>query len=183
MARSVGVTGAGRVRLVGVAGRLTQSLAVKAALAAAAGVGLTLGGGSAAWAGLQRQAKLASERIGMVEVPPPVRDGVYFPDGRHQQVPARGSRPLRVAMLGDSTSAGFGAADADTLPGVMLVRALASGLRRPVQLFTHAVVGTGAADLARQRDDALLDGPIWWSSSSGRTTSGTGCPPPIRSGS
>lgn len=143
-------------------GKLAHSLLVKAAIVTAAGVGLAVGTSSAAWAGLERQAMLARERIGLSEEPPPERDGIYRPDGSYLPPAQAGrcpSRPLRMAMLGDSTSAGFGAADEDTLPGVMLARNLAAELNRPVQVFTHAVVGTGAADLARQSDEALLDEP------------------------
>lgn len=145
----------------GLTGRLAANLAVKAAVAAAAGLGLAVGTGSAAWAGLQHQARLATERIGLAAEPPPLQDGVYGPDGGCQPAPSanRWGKPLRLAMLGDSTSAGFGAAGVDDLPGVMLARTLAVEMNRPVQLFTHAVVGTGAADLARQSDEALLDDP------------------------
>ncbi len=141
-------------------GRLTRALVARSVVTVAAGVGLAVGTGSAAWKGLEHQARLASTRIGLSEVPPPRRDGVYLPDGRHRRptaVPRECAR-LRLAMLGDSSSAGFGAADADTLPGVALARTLAAQLYRPVQLSTHAVVGTGAADLARQADAAVLEG-------------------------
>lgn len=144
-----------------VSGRLTRTIVSRSLMVAAAGVGVAIGTGSAAWKGLEHQARLASQRIGMAAEPPPRRDGVYLPDGRFRRadaVPRELSR-LRLVMLGDSSSAGFGAADEDTLPGVMLARTLAGQLYRPVQLFTHAVVGTGAADLARQADEALLDDP------------------------
>lgn len=140
--------------------RVTHAVVARSVVALAAGLGVVLGTGSAAWKGLERQARQASERIGLSEVPPPVRDGIYLPDGRFRRagaVPRQLSR-LRLAMLGDSSSAGFGAADEDALPGVMLARTLAGQLYRPVQLSTYAVVGTGAADLARQADAAVLDG-------------------------
>lgn len=140
---------------------LATHLAVRASLLVAGGLGLAVGTGSAAVVGLQHQAKLAAQRIGMAEASPPLRDGIYHPDGSYQRANSVGSGlpRLRLAMLGDSTSAGFGAADQDCLPGVMLARLLAADLGGPVQLFTHAVVGTGAADLARQSDEALLNHP------------------------
>ena len=160
-ASGVSTSSAATVAELGLPSRLALNLAVKGALAAAASVGLFVGGSSAARAGLQRQAKLAQERIGLAEAPP-LRDGVYRVDGSYLP-PARAARrkisALRMAMLGDSSSAGFGAGDEDSLPGVMLARALAAELGRPVQLFTHAMVGTGAADLARQCDEAVLEEP------------------------
>ncbi|MEO5832501.1 MAG: SGNH/GDSL hydrolase family protein [Nakamurella sp.] len=141
--------------------RLTRALLAKSVMMAAAGVGVALGTGSAAWKGLEHQARLASARIGLADQPPPRKDGVHLPDGRFRRadsVPRQLDR-LRLVMLGDSSSAGFGAADEDNLPGVMLARTLAGQLYRPVQLFTHAVVGTGAADLSRQADEALRDNP------------------------
>ncbi|WP_157970700.1 SGNH/GDSL hydrolase family protein [Nakamurella deserti] len=141
-------------------GRVTRALAARTAVTLAAGVGVAVGTGSAAWKGLEHQARLAAERIGLAAEPPPRRDGVYLPDGRFRRLPTvpRNLSRLRLAMLGDSSSAGFGAADEDFLPGVMLARDLSARLYRPVQLSTHAVVGTGAADLARQVEAALLDG-------------------------
>lgn len=143
------------------AAQLTRALLGRSAVGVAAAIGVVVGTGSAAWKGLQHQARLASERIGLAAVPPPRRDGVYLPDGRYRRptsVPRSLAR-LRLAMLGDSSSAGFGAADEDALPGVMLARLLAAQLYRPVQLSTHAVVGTGAADLARQAGEAVLGEP------------------------
>ncbi len=165
------------------AGRLVRGLLGRVGLGTAATVGVLVGTGSAARAGLLHQARLAAERIGLAALPPPLQDGRYLPDGTHLALgrrrratasghpPARTasgraavralptSSPLRLAMLGDSTSAGFGAADADSLPGVMLARAVAAELDRPVLLGTYAVVGTGAADLARQWALAALTSP------------------------
>jgi lysophospholipase L1-like esterase len=140
--------------------RWSSGAARRSALTLAAGIGVLLGSGSAARRGLGHQARLAAERIGPTAVPPPVRDGVYLPDGgfRRSGVGAASVSCLRLTMLGDSSSAGFGAADADSLPGVLLSRTLAAQLYRPVRLSTHARVGTGAADLARQVAATLLEG-------------------------
>lgn len=156
-----GTAGAAGSPAGSVSERLARALLAHSVMVAAAGVGVVVGTGSAAWKGLEHQARLASERIGLADQPPPRRDGVYLADGRFRRsdaVPRQLSR-LRLVMLGDSSSAGFGAADDDSLPGVMLARTLAGQLYRPVQLFTHAVVGTGAADLARQAGEALRDEP------------------------
>jgi len=121
---------------------------------------VAIGGVTAGWATLDQQAKLATRRIGMAEAAPPQRDGIYLPDGGFRR--GRTKHRLsawRLVMLGDSSSAGFGATDADGLPGVMLARGLAADTGRPVQLTTFAVVGSGAADLARQADLALREHP------------------------
>lgn len=146
---------------------LTRAVAFRATVTAAAGLGLLAGGGSAAWAGLQHQARLAAKRIGLPEIPPPQRDGFYLPDGHHRprlNMPVSGDRtrtasPVTLVMLGDSTMAGYGSASADDLPGVMLARKVAAKVQRPVHLRTRAVVGSGAAGLALQVQETLLDRP------------------------
>jgi lysophospholipase L1-like esterase len=136
-------------------GLLASAVAARVTVGVAASIGLAAGGASAAWAGLQHQARLAGQRIGVPQTPPPNRDGVYGPSGKLRRGSAAELSALRLVMLGDSTSAGFGAADADSLPGVMLARELAATLRRPVHLRTVARVGSGAADLSRQTDQAV----------------------------
>jgi len=132
--------------------------------ALAAGVGALLGASSAAWAGLQRQADVAARAIGDAATAPPRRDGLYLPDGSFSDTGddgrSRNERPLLLlAMLGDSTSAGYGADDADGLPGVMLARELAEHVDRPVRLSTHATVGSRSADLTRQAREVLSEDP------------------------
>ena len=135
-------------------------MAAKLAIGAAAVAGVAIGGMTAGWAALDQQAKLATRRIGLAETPPPQRDGIYLPSGAYRRGQAKHRLSAwRLVMLGDSSSAGFGAADADGVPGVMLARGLAAESGRPVQLITYAVVGSGAADLARQTDLALRQHP------------------------
>jgi len=97
---------------------------------------------------------------------PPHGDGVYLPDGsridgsRVDRSRIDGGRDLlTLAMLGDSTSVGYGTKVAEELPGVMLAQSAASWLGRPVHLVTHGRVGSGAADLSRQIAAALPDAP------------------------
>lgn len=125
------------------------------AVATAAGLGALIGAGTAAWAGLQKQADLAALAIGDASTPPPRQDGSYLPDGTFAG--EADVDQLVLVMLGDSTSAGFGAADVDGVPGVQLARALAAELGRPVKLSTHAVVGSRSADLPRQVAEALSE--------------------------
>ena len=83
-------------------GRLTRALVARSVVTVAAGVGLAVGTGSAAWKGLEHQARLASTRIGLSEVPPPRRDGIYLPDGRHRRATAvpKDPAPTTVARRG-----------------------------------------------------------------------------------
>lgn len=67
--------------------------------------------------------------------------------------------PLVLAMLGDSTSVGYGTRSAADVPGVRLAAAVAAELERPVRLRTHGRSGCGAADLPRQLAEALPGGP------------------------
>ena len=171
---------------VGVRDKMTGTSS-KAVLAAAAGVGVLAGLAGAAVAALMTQAKstvrtieqaavaaavadglvadgevLSSEQI--TKLPVPRADGVYLPDGTMAPPgPATqrfgSSRPLALAMLGDSTSVGYGTRVAAEVPGVMLAKGIAAATGRPVRLRTHGLSGCGAADLARQLTEALLGGP------------------------
>jgi lysophospholipase L1-like esterase len=55
-------------------------------------------------------------------------------------------------MLGDSTAAGYGVAQASQTPGVLLAEGLAAAARRPVRLVNVAKVGAVSADLDAQID-------------------------------
>jgi lysophospholipase L1-like esterase len=89
---------------------------------------------------------------------PPNGDGVYFPDGSGPR--GTGPADTRVlAVLGDSTSVGFGCTMASQVPGVLLARAAAASLDQPVRLISHGVVGCITADLASQLVPALDDKP------------------------
>jgi lysophospholipase L1-like esterase len=89
---------------------------------------------------------------------PPHGDGVYFPDGSGpRRTGPAGTRVL--AVLGDSTSVGFGCTMASQVPGVLLARAAAASLDRPVRVISHGVVGSLTADLEAQLVPALDDNP------------------------
>jgi lysophospholipase L1-like esterase len=89
---------------------------------------------------------------------PPNGDGVYFPDGSG---PRRGgpAGTLVLTILGDSTAVGYGCTMPSQVPGVLLARAAAASLGRPVRVRSHGVVGSVTADLAAQLAPALGDGP------------------------
>lgn len=69
------------------------------------------------------------------------------------------SRPLRFAVLGDSTAAGYGVERADQTPGALLAAALAAHSGRPLLLANVARVGACSDRLAEQVDTLLADGP------------------------
>ncbi len=156
-----------------------------AVLTAAVGVGVFAGLASAGIAALMNQAKVTIKLVeqaaidsaiadGLIpsgdepgnlvvsELPVPRADGIYLPDGT--LVPDtpddhRGERPLVLAMLGDSTSVGYGTRTPAEVPGVLLARGLAAGLGRPVRLRTHGLSGCGASDLPRQLAETLPGRP------------------------
>lgn len=122
--------------------RAARRIAVKAAYGAAwggGGAGL-LGAGTVGL--LATQAKLARRRIPSADGSPPNADGLY---GRH-----RGGTPIRLAVLGDSSAAGYGCVHAWQTPGSVIARGLAKAARRPVELTCVAVVGARSADLDAQ---------------------------------
>jgi lysophospholipase L1-like esterase len=161
--------------------------ALATTVVAATGAGL-IGLAGVGWAAMRGQAKDAARRIedaavaaavasGAIppgaamlagDIPPPDGDGRYYPDGRAELTSGvQGSAPadaattsgLTVAMLGDSTSVGYGTSIPDELPGVLLARRLAAELNAPVRLSTFGRVGAASAELAGQVDAALTERP------------------------
>jgi lysophospholipase L1-like esterase len=99
------------------------------------------------------EAKLARRAIGPAQHVPPLADGLY---GGHLAVP--GERPLRLAMLGDSTAAGYGVERSEQTPGALIAQALVAHTGQPVLLRSQARVGARSDRLAEQVD-AVLAGP------------------------
>ena len=157
--------------------------AARTAITAVAGFSLLAALSGAAVAGLANQAKVTiraveqaavdaavldglvpagrtTGSVGLAMSPVPRADGVHHADGSFTPAgTGGGTRPVAIAMLGDSTAVGYGAITAAELPGVGLARHLASVLGRPVLLRTHGLSGVGAADLARQVRCAADDPP------------------------
>jgi lysophospholipase L1-like esterase len=100
---------------------------------------------------LMGQAKLARRAIGMAQSPPPRCDGLY---GAEFDAPGDAAA-LRLAVLGDSSAAGYGVTLPRETPGALLAAGLAERLHRPVMLRSVAVVGAVSADLVPQREVAL----------------------------
>ncbi|MFC5727956.1 MULTISPECIES: SGNH/GDSL hydrolase family protein [Nocardioides] len=110
------------------------------------------GGLSALGAGLYgvltAEAKLARRTIGPVrEEPPPDATGWY---GRGRPGPA-----IKVALLGDSSAAGYGVERVEETPGALVASAIAEHADRRVYLREYCVVGAKSSDLAAQVDRAL----------------------------
>jgi lysophospholipase L1-like esterase len=97
------------------------------------------------------QALLARMAIPGAESPPPRCDGDY---GQGYA----GATPLRMAVLGDSTAAGYGVDRRAETPGALLATAVAEAVRRPVSLHCRAVVGAVSAGLRPQVEDVLERG-------------------------
>jgi len=94
-------------------------------------------GGAALFGVLLGESKLARRRIPVAEAAPPVsHDTTWAAAG------VRVSRtPIRIAMLGDSTAAGYGVhRDRDT-PAAQLAISISDEARRPVHVTNVAAVG------------------------------------------
>lgn len=114
------------------------------------GTGLGLLGGSL-YVVLAAQAKLARHRIGNAEDAPP------DPSGRYGA--GLPGSPLRLAVLGDSGAAGYGATVAAETFGAFLATGLADLAQRPVELECFAAVGAQTTDLKGQIPRALAGNP------------------------
>jgi lysophospholipase L1-like esterase len=93
------------------------------------------------------EARLARRTIGSVTSPPPRCDGRY---GAEYDGP-----PVTLAVLGDSSAAGYGVALPRETTGAMLGAGLAERLRRPVTICSLAVVGATSAGLVPQCEAAV----------------------------
>ncbi len=122
------------------------------ALAAYVGGALTAAGALGAGV-LGGQVLIARRTIPGAEAPPPRCGGRY---GRQYEAPD--AEPIRLAVLGDSTAAGYGVHTRAQTPGAMLASAVADATRRPVDLTCPAAVGSPSAWLAAQAETAIEAG-------------------------
>ena len=124
----------------------------KLASAAAFGGGGLSALGAGLYGVLTLEAKLARRAIGTTrDEPPPDATGWY---GRGRPGPA-----IKVALLGDSSAAGYGVGRVEETPGALLASGLAERADRRVHLREFAVVGAQTSDLAAQIDRAFPIGP------------------------
>jgi lysophospholipase L1-like esterase len=103
----------------------------------ALGVGLLFG-----------QALIAKLTIPGAEAPPPRCSGDYGTEFGPSPV-------LRLAVIGDSTAAGYGVHTRAETPGALLATWIAAATRRPVRLTCPAFVGSVSAWLAPQVETAV----------------------------
>ncbi len=96
------------------------------------------------------QAAIARMTIPGAEAPPPRCDGDY---GQRWSGSA-----IRLAVIGDSTAAGYGVTHRDDTPGAHLATWIADAAHRPVRLTCPAVVGSISAWLAPQVEIAVEAG-------------------------
>lgn len=97
---------------------------------------------------LYGEAKLAEHRIPVpTDLAPPTDDTTWAAPGVSPHRP-----PIRLAILGDSSAAGYGAAFARDTPGALLALGISEAARRPVRVHSVAVIGAESKDLAAQVD-------------------------------
>jgi lysophospholipase L1-like esterase len=125
--------------------RMTR--AYRVATAAAFGGGGVGVAGALAAALLVGQARWARRTIPRAESPPPRCDGRY---GTEHPGPA-----IRLALLGDSSAAGYGVEVPRETPGALIATGLVERLGRPVTVRSLAVVGATSSGLVPQRELAL----------------------------
>jgi lysophospholipase L1-like esterase len=117
------------------------------------GIGLI---GAAGLGLLLAEAQLARRSVSGVPFSvPPRADGRYGKDYTLRT----DQRPLRLAILGDSTAAGQGVHHSRQTPGALLASGLAAVAERPVDLRTAAQTGAQSDDLERQVTLLLADQP------------------------
>jgi lysophospholipase L1-like esterase len=130
----------------------TAAAARKLASAAAFGGGGLSVLGAGLYGVLVAEARLARRTIGTItDDPPPDATGWY---GRGRPGPA-----IKIALLGDSSAAGYGVERVEDTPGAQLASSVAAQAHRRVHLREHAVVGAQSSDLGSQVDAALSTRP------------------------
>ena len=134
---------------------LTRLGVAKRVAAAAAlsggGIGVLTGGAIGL---IVAEAKLARRAIGPTKGDPPRADGVY---GAWYAAP--GVEVIRLAVLGDSSAAGYGVTESARTPGALLASGLAETAGAPVRLQNVAKVGGQSSDLGWQLERVLAAGP------------------------
>lgn len=128
------------------------SKAKKIATAAAYGGGgvgaLGALGGAALFGVLLGETRIARQRIPIAVTDPPVSNNtVWAAAGVSQSRP-----PIRIAMLGDSTAAGYGVHRNRDTPAAQLAIGISDAARRPVHVTNVAAVGARSHNLAAQVD-------------------------------
>ncbi len=112
-----------------------------------AGVGAAGAGSVGALIGvLHAETRLARRRIPQATEPPPVTDDtIWAANGVGRRRP-----PIRLAMLGDSTAAGYGVLFDRETPAAQIALGVSEAARRPVHVRNVAVVGAQSMQLPAQ---------------------------------
>lgn len=121
--------------------------ASRLATAAAYGGGGLGALGGVAWGLLRAEAAIARRLIGVNDDPVPDCSGWF---GRW-----RDGEPVRIALLGDSSAAGYGVERVGQVPGSVLAASVSEQARRPVLIKEFCRVGARSEDLAGQVERAL----------------------------
>lgn len=121
-----------------------------ASAAAFGGGGLSVLGASL-YGLLRAEAAIARKVIGRIDERVPDATGWY---GRGRPGPA-----IKVALLGDSSAAGYGVRAVEETPGAQLGSGLAARANRRVHLREFCISGSRSSDLAAQVDRALPTEP------------------------
>ncbi len=121
-----------------------------ASAAALGGGGLSLLGGLS-YGLLRLEAQIARKTIGVIDKPVPDATGWY---GRGRPGPA-----IKIALLGDSSAAGYGVDMVEETPGARIGSGVAAGADRRVHLREFCVSGAKSIQLAEQVDAALPTEP------------------------
>lgn len=103
--------------------------------------------GGSLWGVLVAEAQLARRTIGNAEGDPPAPSGWY---GHGRRGPA-----LKIALIGDSSAAGYGVDEVEETPGAILASGVAEAADRRVYLSSVARVGAQSRDLQGQIDQVL----------------------------
>ncbi|WP_230419634.1 SGNH/GDSL hydrolase family protein [Catenulispora pinistramenti] len=129
---------------------IAKRVAAAAALSGG-GIGVLTGGAIGL---IVAEAKLARRAIGPTKGDPPRADGVY---GAWYAAP--GVDVIRIAILGDSSAAGYGVTESARTPGALLASGLAEAANAPVRLQNVAKVGGQSSDLGWQLERVIAAGP------------------------
>ena len=107
--------------------------------------------GGSLWGVLVAEAQLARRTIGNAEGDPPAASGWYGA--------GRGGPAIRIALIGDSSAAGYGVDEVEQTPGAILASGVAEAADRQVHLASAARVGAQSKDLQDQIDEVLPTEP------------------------
>jgi lysophospholipase L1-like esterase len=123
---------------------------ILASAAAFGGGGLSVLG-ALSYGLLRVEARVARRAIGRIDAAVPDATGWY---GRGRRGPA-----IKIALLGDSSAAGYGVDRIEETPGALLGSGVAAGADRRVHLREFCVSGAKSVQLAAQVDAALPTEP------------------------